>query len=721
MKTPYINELRPQFLSIHCLNFAVANNSPSRSQMMASHLAQHLVISGSEPIRTQSGSEGEFGKYTFAVKMPANGRIIRVIERYPRNGVGLGSLGFNPETLVIYENEDTKVIDCFSIPYYTSYHQFFGYQNSIKDTVGNLVHKAYIKKGTVFADTPANSDYKNYGYGHNFETALISIPGVAEDGIIIAQEALHHLTFKVYETRTAEIGSKTWPKFLYGDSPFPEIGDLVRSDGLLMAMSTYDQDLAPVEMGINNIRKVDYTFDKRLYTREEQIVHTANGPGLVSPGRIVDIKVISNNDVSRNLPTMMAAPFEKYAKALRKYYLSLIQLESELSYERKKKFGDPRLNLSPQLQNLLVEARAITNHQSRDLKGPLNLSHRRAPLDEYSITFVIEHTITPTIGYKLTSVSGDKGIICDIRPLADMPVDSDGNRAEIVMSADSTQARTNYARLYLQYFGAAARDITKTLRKMTGLNEKTNIHQVEALNKDLFHQAYNFLLGYYQCISPKQFSFFSNLKIEDKIEHLFDVLSKGVYNFIPIGNPIDPVDMVKAVEVYHRPTYGPIVYRGASGEMVTTEDKVRIGPMYFMLLDKIADDWSAIATGRLQHYGVLSPQTRADKFTAPFRESPTRTLGEAEARIVAGYCGREAIAEMMDRSNNPLAQRNINYNILNAEFPTNIEHVVDRSYIPLGSTRPLQLVQHIFNCAGFHATYVPAASVPKQVNYSIQV
>ena len=306
-----------------------------------------------------------------------------------------------------------------------------------------------------------------------------------------------------------------------------------------------------------------------------------------------------------------------------------------------------------------------------------------------------------------------KGVICRIVNREDMPVDKDGNSADVIMSADSTVARTNFARLYEQYYSAAARDVTKAIRKMTGLNEKTSIYKVQELPQDQFDKAYNYLLGYYECISPKQYQFFATRIEEDRREHLYDVIKDGVYNFIPIGNPIDPKQMVASIQAKYPPTYGRVRYRGISGEIVETDENVRIGPMYFMLLDKIADDWSSISTGRLQHYGVLSPQTRADKYTQPYRESPVRLLGEAEARIVAGYCGRAVVAEMMDRSNNPLAQRNITYNILNAKYPTNIDHIVDREYIPLGSTRPIQLVQHIFNCAGFQAKYIPEKNTPR--------
>ena len=49
MSSTYVNELRPELVGVHSFNFGIAHNSPSRSQMMGSHLSQKLVIQGSEP------------------------------------------------------------------------------------------------------------------------------------------------------------------------------------------------------------------------------------------------------------------------------------------------------------------------------------------------------------------------------------------------------------------------------------------------------------------------------------------------------------------------------------------------------------------------------------------------------------------------------------------------------------------------------------------------
>lgn len=407
---PTQNYICPETVGVHCLNFGLVYNSPSRSQMMGSHLTSKLVIEEPEPVRIQSGGEHEFGKYTTCVKMPANGRILDVIERYPR-GVGEGSIGSNPETVVIFEHEDTHQIDCFVIPYYTSFHQYFGYKNRFNTKNLNLLWPGnYIKKGVVFAHSPGLGPYNNYMYGLNLNLALMSWPATAEDGIVISRDVLRKFRFHIYETRSVNFGSTTFPLLVYGDKPFPEIGENVRDDGLLMAFRTYDDDLAPVEMGIHDMKNISHTFDKALYAREAQSDVArllADNTTSSSPGRVVDIKVVRNNETQRNLPPRLGEYFEKYAKANKKYHQRLLKTISDLSLEQKKKYKDGKLNLSGSLHSLLVEARGITNAPHQDGRVPLTLMVNQNPVDEYMITFVVEYEIIPNIGYKLSAKNGD--------------------------------------------------------------------------------------------------------------------------------------------------------------------------------------------------------------------------------------------------------------------------------------------------------------------------
>lgn len=304
-----------------------------------------------------------------------------------------------------------------------------------------------------------------------------------------------------------------------------------------------------------------------------------------------------------------------------------------------------------------------------------------------------------------------KGVIVQVWEDEDMPVDIGGNRAEIITSANSTVARSNWGRSYTPYFAAAARDATKTLRAMVRDPKRVaTSEQVRYLDDGLFEALYNKLLHFYAITSPRQYWWYSQKVVtrEARSDHLWHVLKDGIYPQMPIDNPVDDVDVVLHLEREFPQTYGPITYRGIGGKFVTTTDKVRIAPMYFMLLEKIADDGSSASIGKLQHHAILASHTKAEKYSQNFRHVHTRNTGEAEARLITFYAkSLEAMAEIHDRSNNPETMFHIADRILREEFPTNIDNLVDRDVIPLDGTRPLQFFQHFAMCNGFKISYMP--------------
>lgn len=695
------NELDTELLGLHALNSFVDKDSSGRSVMFSSHWSQRLVICGADEKRIQTGVEQDLSQYTFSVKMPVDGRVVRVIDRYPRR-LDADAIPMNPETLVIYEDLATKELGCFSIPTFASYHQYFGFKYEMKPTVNKLVPGTFIESGTIFADASTVGEYGGYKYGINLNMAFMSHPAVSEDGILISRDVLDRLKFKVYETRVVEFGTNAFPLNLYGSrdyyKPFPELGEEIRDDGILMMLRNYDYDLMPVEISTLDVMEPDFIFDKAVYVR---------GPG----GKVVDIRVFRDNIETSQTPFGVMGNVDKYSRALRRYYKEVVEAERQISMERKKKYGDGKVALKPELHRLIVEGMAILAEPNGKSSQRLNKVYRKAPLDDYRIEFVVEYELTPKEGFKLSDTHGGKAVICQIAEPEDMPVDAAGTRADIVMDGGSTINRMNVGRLYEHYFAAAAHDLTREIRQRLALPQQETmkaLKQIKSLPTALVADVYARLLGFYALVSPRQHTFFSEqVSNEERLEHLAAIVADGIYIYWPIENTVSAPEAVRAVEQYYRPTYGPVTYTGNSGKQVTTEENVRIAPLYMMLLEKIADDWSSVSSGKLQHFQVLSPMTRSEKYAYPFRNSPVRTIGETEGRIFAGTCGREAIAEMMDRSNSPMTHKTIVMNILKAIKPMDIERAVDRTLIPLGGSKPIQLVDHIAMVAGYASVYEP--------------
>lgn len=287
-----------------------------------------------------------------------------------------------------------------------------------------------------------------------------------------------------------------------------------------------------------------------------------------------------------------------------------------------------------------------------------------------------------------------------------MPVDADGVSADIVVDKGSIASRMNIGRLYYQYVAGASRFVQRNLKNMLGVDKKTiTVNELSSRPIELINEAYAYLLKFYKIVSEKQYEYFNSISEEDKIDYLAYCINKEVYVYSPIEDAHKDAEMIAELEREFKPTYGPVSYVGNSGKRCLTKDKIRIAPVYMMLLEKIADTWSSTSTGKIHVSGVLSPITRQEKYKKPFRESATRTIGETELRIYTSYCGVNTIAEMLDRSNNHPTQRAMVKNILKADKPTDIDYVVDRSVIKLGGSKPLQLVKHMFLVMGFKPTY----------------
>lgn len=323
-----------------------------------------------------------------------------------------------------------------------------------------------------------------------------------------------------------------------------------------------------------------------------------------------------------------------------------------------------------------------------------------------------------------------------------MPVDENGNRADVIMDGGSTVSRMNMGRLFEHYIASAARDVQYKIRDIlrdlvlepeqrhifnvtfdAAMRTKINstwealkvskldviMKNLETTNPDVVDKAWQYLMGFYNIVSPNRMHvwFTSGEYKKPRSHHLAEVLAKGVYLYMPPENEPEIQDILTTLEALYRPTYGPVKYRGYSGREVMTKSPVRIGSMYMLLLEKIGDDWTAVSSGKLQHLGVLSQVTSADKFTTPTRSQPVRIWGESEVRIAVSFIGPKTTADILDRSNNPATHRQILMNLLAAEKPTDVDYLVDRSVVPLGGSRALALVKHMAECNGYRFCYEP--------------
>ena len=291
-----------------------------------------------------------------------------------------------------------------------------------------------------------------------------------------------------------------------------------------------------------------------------------------------------------------------------------------------------------------------------------------------------------------------------------MPRDASGRYADIVVASNATIDRSNWGRNYGPYFAAAARDLTEWIRAKLNLGKNAVEEQIMMIDDNLFNEVYERLLQFYAILSPHSYRKYRHDVTNNELrrKHVLQCVNDKVTVFMPIDNPINDIDAVLHLEKHFPQTFGKITDREEGAEHTLSVNNVRIHPVYFMLLDKIADQGSATSVGKLQHHGLLASQTRSEKHTLPYRPGPTRTIGEMEGQLFLLYAQTaRAVAEMHDLSNNPASMRMACAKYLRDETPSNIDRLIDRAQIEYNNGRPLQFLQHFMSTQGAWIDYMP--------------
>lgn len=659
-----------RLLGLTGLNAYARHNSSPRAAMMTKHVGQMLVVSNPEPRRIQSGIDREFGRYTHSIKFDHNSTVLRVIPQYPAQ-LKTSNIRYNPLTTVIYEDADSDIQEvCVKqIPGYHTLHQQFGFDYKQNRRFTDYIREgANIGAGTIVANSPNVDEDGNYRFGVNAKVAYTSQVGGIEDGIAVSESFLEKLKINVYEDRTIQFGTKQLPLNMYGTPDFfkiiPDVGERIRADGVLAVLRDFDIELSPCDLSVEAMQEPN-TFDEYVYGH----------PG----AEIVNIKITHNPSKEGVMLTNMEEQLEKYLAAQTRYHNEIVK-----EYKRLHRESNGKVRISNELHRLVADSMALT-----DEKNKLKYNDKNSKLDCWALTVTFRYQLKADIGFKLTDLSGGKGVICTVKPDHEMLRDSDGNVADIEMDADSVAKRMNLAKLYEQYVNASGSATQKRIVKM-----------IQADNSPKgYLDAFEYALGFYKLTSPFTYEMVGKAKLNPR-EHVDEVIRNGFYLSVPTDNPINHIDMVRLLQQYYPACYGPCTYVGQTGESITTLKPILIGEVYFILLDKIANDFSSTSSAKLQHYGLPAKPTRRNKYSGPSRVSPTRTAGESEVRLFVNVAGGAVTADLLDRSTNPLVHQEIVKGILNAPVPTNVDNYVDRKKYRVGNGTVLNLTRHILACGG---------------------
>lgn len=675
------SEIKLEFLGSSGNNPFVANVSSPRAVMDSNHMSQTLSLLTPTENIVKTGIEYELGKYINDKKTRYDSLVKGVVEKHPNAGRK------NPTWLVFleYEKDGRLYLDIEEINSHESTHNFFGYETNPTPELINAGYNTVLPKETNLTRTNTLSDTGSYMYGRTANIVFMSAPPVAEDGIVISESFAKKCSFLSVTERVIDIDKDTIPLNLYGKGDeykfIPDIGEKVREDGLLCAYRENDPWLCVADFEDENLREADPVFDINCYVGTD--------------AEVIDIEVIRGDADRLGLPEKMVEQLEKYSGAMTSYYERAISMYRNILKERRRGSGRAdNYNLAPKLIRFINDAMMITEAQNR---GRIKLNYKMAPIKGYRVVVKTRSKMSLNLGYKLTGLNADKGVVCKIMKDEDMPVDEWGVRAEVIMDDTSTISRMNLGRAYEPYLGAVSRDNRERIKKMCegGLN-KAKVAEVTA-----------YLRGLYELINPDMVEFIDGLDESGRKSHIEDILKTELYIYYPPDNARNIIDVCRDIrDSIYRPNVGKVTYRALDGRMTTTKEDVIIKRMYIMVLEKVGVDFSAVNTAKVNNYGFpIRSTNQIDKFKTPHAISPTKTLGETEVRILMSFAGPEMLIDMIDYNLNLKSLKLLIGGILEDERPFGNDYAIDRRYNNYGQTKSLSMLKHLFSGYGINIAY----------------
>lgn len=685
-----VNDLHPKNLSSTAMHPMPGGISSPRLQMFNGQLPQVVIPDGRTLPTWFTGSEMKFAEYNFPIRFNNDSHVLKIIPKF-RKTLSVNSIKENPATLIIYEHEIKTAtgriineLDCMWVSDYCEHHPHFGFKyNHV------LKPEPYgrYEAGTVLSQSPSIHESGQYMYGIETGCATLTIPAVIEDGVAISEDFSNWGATTCIETYASSWGKTRFPLFIHETQPgddeykiWPDVGDVIGPEGILMAFREYNELLAPVQMSAKAVREVDFKYDDLIR---------------VTPGaRVIDVKVYHDTRVNGSVrgrnpvtPIGMSDQPHRYLSAHVAFYRQILEYYNEL---KRGKGKDGNLNISPRLHRMLVEAQGYCTSGEKDR---IVRTYRGVPIDEFRVEITIAYKVKLGIGGKIAGRHGNKGVVTSIMPTVDMPRDVNGNIAHVIDEPLSVIKRINPARDYERYVGAAARDAAVVFRDM--------------VNKGATKQELSeFALGFYDCVNPDIRALVTTEESNHRLlldEEIENILINGFSVWIPPNIEKEHVDIGVDIMNKYRPVKQPVVYKDVSGKVCVTKKPVLIGSAYFIILEKTGRNFAAVSAAKLGNFGTLSKITTNDRHSSPVREQPIR-FGESEGRLFIHAIGGDNTAELWDRNNNPAVRKMIIENIFTAENPMSIENVVDRSIHPRGNSRVVSIARHFNSCAGSRFT-----------------
>lgn len=649
--------------------------SSQRATMFSAHLPQTQVIRSSEQPKIMTGFENIVGAYEYnTTERTQDIQIEAIIPKFQLyNGISE-----SPYTTVIYRGLEDGTIDYFNLETYTFRSEGYGYRNKLMN-LGMLSVGSVIEKDVKLMTSPSHKG-NSYCMGTNAKVAYLGIPQVAEDAFVISQSLANKLAVTGVGRLEISINPYQVPKNLYGTDGLykflPDIGQEVNEDGLLAAICTPTENSFLYDLSPSNLSRVNYLHDSLFYVPLKS--------------RIIDIDVYINSKMLVDSRIEFFQQALDYQQALNEYYSNICNTYVQLRNAGKTK-------LSSKFHTLVRTSMAILSAYKQRIPGlqldnnlinRIKLVRRKEPIQFIHIVvkYIYPQDVKP--GMKLTGTCGNKGVISSIFPDDWMPVDEEGQRADLIIDPASVPGRMNPAQWYIQFFNRGARLLEQRLPNMEPL------------------EAYNEIIWYLKMINPKWAELVDSQHPTDlDKQKLVDETIRSplgiVMQISPMQEGIDQnliIEMSKKYNI-HKSCVNFKLPTTSGYRSYTSKKPVMIGDIYVYHLYKIPHQ-RVVNVGYTSHHGVPMRGSRRAKYNHPYSPTTIR-WGEDEVRNLIMTVGAETTARMLGMyGNSPEALEELVHTLMDSPHPGQLHRISKTDEEIFKSNNIVNITKHMFSCLG---------------------
>lgn len=688
--------------SVHAINPFIRNLSSSRSLMMATHMSQTLPIKNGDIKLIQTGIEQQMVNSSFSIKVLHTCRVVAIV----KNKI---SGDDNPSTIGIITVRDDidglKEFDIITIKPYEITSLGFGFMYDIDyDLIDNLFSGSVLEEGTILARTPTHGKDDQWRYGVNANLALISLPEVAEDGIVMSKSLANRLRYDYFEVKNIEFGETVMPLNTYGDdktykiipdimtTPNNQLVCVLRKIGALSAKNVEILDTDVIMSSRANMRRYDTEFDIGYYIGAPTVKNDPN-----SQPYVIDVDVYKN--FSTNYSDMIDddGSLGKYMDYKKRYYQ---QIKNIYDNEIVGRYRRDTIKTSPKLSEVLIDA----TYYLSDVRKVLQ--YKGKDTDAYHIDITTRIPGICNVGSKCSDLHGSKGIVIEVRDDEYMPytIDKFGNKiiADIIMDPASVVSRNNPGRILEHFFNDASRKFRNYLRSLVKNYKKPTDNEIEL--------CFSKILEFFALLETEQYQYYLASKDNPQLkrEIVLECLTQEVYIYYKVSTEKRPIEIAK--EIIEHSEFNPelldVYFKDRlTGNTVKFKRKARIAPIYEILLNRRSDKLLATNIAKINHHGFPISTSTNTKNKLMWKNNPVRLLSETDTRVYNAYGSPELVMELKDRGLSQVTVREIYSNLLTYINPTNVQDLVDRIKVPYGEDAASHKLKNYLAAMGTKLTY----------------